>query len=175
MIIGSKIILRDKKLADAPDDYTWRTDPELAHLDAAPPLTTTLQEYLLDYTSQLRYLPSTRHEFAIDTLDSKHIGNCVYYGVNETKGEAELGIMIGDRDCWDKSYGTEAVTTLVSHIFHQTGLKRIYLKTLDSNSRAQKCFQKCGFTPYGRLAKDGFSFVLMEIYRKQWEKQQTKT
>jgi len=175
MIIGSKTILRDKRLADAPDDYTWRTDPELAHLDAAPPLTTTFQEYLVDYTSQLRYLSPTRYEFAIDTLDGKHIGNCVYYGVNETKGEAELGIMIGDRDCWDKSYGTDAVTTLISHIFHQTSLKRIYLKTLNSNSRAQKCFQKCGFTPYGSRAKDGFSFVLMEIYRKQWEKQQTKT
>ncbi len=169
MIIGSKIILRDKKLADALDDYTWRTDPELAHLDAAPLLTTTFQEYLSDYTSQLRYSPSTRHQFAIETLVGKHIGICVYYGVNKTKGEAELGIMIGNRGCWDKGYGADAVTTLVSYIFHQTNLQRIYLKTLDSNSRAQRCFQKCGFTPYGHLAKDRFSFVLMEIHRKQLE------
>jgi len=175
MITGSKIILREKKLADAPDDYTWRTDPELAHLDAAPLLTATFQEYLADYTNQLRYLPPTRHQFAIDTMDGKHIGNCVYYSVNETKGETELGIMLGNRDRWDKGYGADAVITLVSHIFHQTSLQRIYLKTLDSNSRAQRCFQKCGFTPYGHLAKDGFSFVLMEILRKQWEKQQTKT
>ncbi len=169
MIIGSKIILRNKRLADAPDDYTWRTDPELAQLDAAPLLTTTFAQYLSDYTSQRRYLPSTRHQFAIDTLDGKHIGNCVYYGINKTKSEAELGIMIGDRGCWDKGYGTDAVTTLVSYIFHQTNLKRIYLKTLDLNSRAQKCFQKCGFIPYGHLVKDGFSFVLMETHRKQWE------
>jgi len=175
MIIGSKIILRDKRLADALDDYIWRTDPELAHLDAASLLTATFQEYLADYTSQLRYLLSTRHQFAIDTMDGRHIGNCVYYGVNETKGEAELGIMIGNRDCWDKGYGADAVITLVSHIFHQTNLKRIYLKTLDSNSRAQRCFQKCGFTLYGHLVKDGFSFVLMETHRKQWEKQQTET
>ena len=175
MITGSKIILREKKLADAPDDYTWRTDPELAHLDAAPLLTTTFAQYLSDYTSQLRYLPPTRHQFAIDTMNGKHIGNCVYYSVNETKGETELGIMLGNRDRWDKGYGADAVITLISHIFHQTSLQRIYLKTLDSNSRAQRCFQKCGFTPYGHLAKDGFSFVLMEILRKQWEKQQTKT
>ncbi len=174
MIIGSKITLRDKNLADAPDDYAWGTDPELAHLDAAPLLTTTFARYLLDYTNQLRYLPLIRHQFAIDTLDGKHIGNCVYYDVDETKGEAELGIMIGDRSCWDKGYGAEAVTTLVSYIFQQTNLKRIYLKTLQANNRAQKCFQKCGFTPYGRLTKDGFSFVLMKIHRKQWEKQQTK-
>jgi len=175
MINGSKIILRDKRLADALDDYTWQTDPELSHLDAAPLPTITFQEYLPDYKSQLRYLTSTRRQFAIDTLDGKHIGNCVYYGVNKTKGEAELGIMIGNRDCWDKGYGADAVTTLVSHIFRKTNLKRIYLKTLDSNSRAQKCFQKCGFTSYGHLVRDGFSFVLMEILRKQWEKQQTKT
>jgi RimJ/RimL family protein N-acetyltransferase len=172
MIIGSKIILRDKRLVDAPDDYTWRTDSELAHLDATPLLTTTFQEYLSDYTSQLRYSPSIRRQFAIDTLDGRHIGNCGFYGINETKGEAELGIMIGNRDCWDKGYGTDTITTLVSHIFHQTNLKRIYLKTLDSNGRAQKCFQKCGFTQYGHTANDGFSFVLMEIYREQWEKQQ---
>ena len=175
MIIGSKITLRDKKLADAPDDYTWATDPELAHLDAAPLLTTSFARYLSDYTNQLRYLPSTRHQFAIETLEGKHIGNCVYYDVNKTKGEAELGIMIGDRNCWDKGYGAEAVTTLVSYVFQQTNLKRLYLKTLDSNSRAQKCFQKCGFASYGHLNKDGFSFVLMEIDRKQWEKQQTET
>ena len=175
MIISSKIILRDKKLADAPDDYSWRTDLELAHLDAAPILTTSFQKYLSDYTSELRYSSLTRHQFAIDTLDGKHIGNCIYYGINETKGEAELGIMIGNRGRWDKGYGTDAVTTLVSYIFHQTNLKRIYLKTLDSNSRAQKCFQECGFTPYGHLARDGFSFVLMEIHYKQWENSQQKT
>ena len=173
MINGSKIILRDKSLADALDDYTWQTDPELAHLDAAPLPTITFREYLSDYTSQLRYLLSARRQFAIDAPDGKHIGNCVYYGVNKTKGEAELGIMIGDRDYWDKGYGADAVTTLVSHIFRQTKLKRIYLKTLDSNNRAQKCFQKCGFIPYGHLVRDGFSFVLMEILRKQWEKRQT--
>ncbi|GAH69362.1 unnamed protein product [marine sediment metagenome] len=171
MITGSKIILRAKRLADALDDYTWRTDPELAQLDAAPLVATTFQKYLSDYTSQLRYLPSTRHQFAIETLDGKHIGNCAYYGVNETNGEAELGIMIGNRDCWDKGYGADAVTTLVNYIFHQTNLKRLHLKTLDSNSRAQKCFQKCGFTPYEHLVRDGFSFVLMQIHRKQWEKQ----
>ena len=80
-----------------------------------------------------------RHRFAVETLDGKHIGNCAYYGVNETKGEAELGIMIGDRDCWDKGYGADAVGTLLDYIFRRTNLKRIHLKTLDSNIRAQKC------------------------------------
>ena len=39
MIIDSKVILRAKRLADAQDDYSWQTDPELAQLDAVPLLT----------------------------------------------------------------------------------------------------------------------------------------
>ena len=175
MIIGNKVTLRGKKLADALDDYTWRSDPELAHLDAAPILTTAFQEYLSDYTGELRYSSPTKRQFAIDTLDGRHIGNCGYYGINESECEAELGIMIGTRECWDNGYGADAVTTLVSYIFRKTNLKRIYLKTLDSNTRAQKCFEKCDFTPYGHRDRDGYSFVLMEILRKQWQEKQGET
>ena len=168
IIVGSKIILLDKKLADAQDDYSWQADPELAQLDAAPLLATTFSKYLADYASELRYPSPTRCQFAIETVDGQHIGNCTYYGINEADGEAELGIMIGNRDYWDKGYGTDAVAALLRHIFHRTDLKRVYLKTLDSNHRAQRCFQKCGFTPYRHLIKDGFSFVLMEIRREDW-------
>ncbi len=174
VIVSSKIILRNKRLADARDDYTWESDSELAKLDAAFPVTTSFSQYLLDYVDQLRYSSSTKHRFAIETIEGKHIGNCSYYNIDEKKGEAELGIIIGNRGYWNKGYGADAVTTLVSYIFCQTKLKRIYLKTLDSNSRAQKCFQKCGFTQYGRLVKDGFSFTLMEIHRNQWQEQRTE-
>ena len=174
MLSGNKVILRDKRLTDARDDYTWQADPELAQLDAAPRLSVSFSQYLLDYASELSYSFPLRRQFAIDTLDGKHIGNCVYYGINETKGEAEFGIMIGNRDYWDNGYGSDAVATLLSYIFRKTNLKRIYLKSLVSNLRAQKCFQKCGFIPYGHLNKDGYSFVLMEIYDNQWRERQTK-
>jgi len=174
MITTSKVILREKRMVDAGDDYSWETDPELAYLDATPVVTITFSEYLLEYTNELRNHHSTNHRFAIDTLEDKHIGNCSYYNINETEDETELGIMIGDRDYWDKGYGTHIITTMVNHIFSQTNLDRIYLKTLESNTRAQRCFQKCGFTPSSHLVKDGFSFVLMEIHRKQWQEQQTK-
>jgi len=175
VISGSKIRLRDKKLADAPDDYNWQTNPELAQLDAVPRLTITLPQYLSEYASVLRNPFPARRLFAIEAQDGKYIGNCVYYGINETKGEAELGIMIGECDYWDKGYGTDVVTTLVSYIFRQTGLNRIYLKTLDDNFRAQKCFERCGFSPYRHMVRDGLRFVLMELHRKQWQERQAET
>jgi len=173
MITGSKVRLRHKELKDARNDHAWQTDAELARLDAAPVLNLSLREYLSIYPEELRHYASlNRHPFAIETLDGRHIGNCVYYNINKIKGEAEVGVMIGERSYWDKGYGADALTTLVNHIFQQTNLKRVFLKTLDWNKRAQRCFRKCGFKPCGRLSKERFSFLLMEFQRTQWEKQQ---
>ncbi len=172
MILGTEVRLREKKLTDARNDYRWQTSPELVRLDAMPLLTVSFPRYLLDYTAVLRDSSPKRRTFAIETLDGRHIGNCVYYNVDREKGEAELGIMIGERDYWDRGYGTDAVATLVGYIFHATDLQRIYLKTLDWNGRAQRCFLKCGFTPCGQLMKNGHNFVLMEMQKERWQKGQ---
>ena len=174
-IIGNKVRLRGKSLSDVRNDYMWQSDPEIARLDAAPLLSVSFPVYLLDYTDQLHRSKLNRYPFAVETFDGKHIGNCTCYDVNETNGEAQLGIIIGDRNYWDKGYGTDAVTALVNHVFLNTNLKRIYLKTLDWNLRAQKCFENCGFTPCGQLNRNGNNFVVMELKREQWEKQRDRS
>lgn len=173
MIFGKKVILRDKRTDDALDDYSWETDPELARLDAAPVLTMPYSEYLEEYTSELTYYYSSGKRFAIDTITGEHIGNCSYYNYDETRSETELGIMIGNRDYWDGGYGTDVVITLVGHIFNTTKLTRIYLKTLNWNDRAHKCFRKCGFNKYRESIRGRYNFVLMEIFRDAWEEDQS--
>ncbi len=169
-VMGHKIKLRGKRLSDAHNEYLWRMDPELAELDATDVPLTKFPEYFSSYTRELHYHSSRREEFAIEILGGKHIGNCLCYDIDETRGEAELGIMIGERDYWNAAYGTDAVTTLLGYMFTHKKLDRIYLKTLVWNIRAQKCFKKCGFTEYNRVRRDGYDFLLMEIYRKDWEK-----
>ncbi len=173
MITGSKVRLCPKKLAHALNDYAWKKDPELARLVDTPLATNAFLDYLLSYASQLRSSGLTRHEFAIETLDGKHIGNCVCFDINNTKDEAEIGIMIGDRGYWNRGYGADAVNAVLSYAFGKMNLKRVHLKTLSSNERAQKCFGKCGFTPYGHLVQDGSRFILMELHRDQWQNFQT--
>jgi len=172
MIDGNKIVLRNKRMSDARNDYEWQKDPELAWLDAAPPVDCTFDEYLTDYGSEFFFPSQVRRSFAMDTLDGKHIGNCVYYNIDESQSEAELGIMIGDRHYWDKGYGADAVRVLLDHVFRFTNLNRIYLKTLVSNNRARKCFEKCSFTSCGHLERDGYKFLLMNLSREQWQEEQ---
>jgi RimJ/RimL family protein N-acetyltransferase len=171
-ITGEKVRLREKKLADARNDYRWQSDAELARLDATRTLVLPFSVYLMDYATEIRHPRFNRYPLAIETLEGRHIGNCTCYDISKRKGEAQLGIMIGDRDYWDRGYGADAVTALTNHVFLTTGFIRLYLKTLDWNLRAQKCFLKCGFTPCGEMKRNGKNFLLMELKREAWEKRQ---
>jgi RimJ/RimL family protein N-acetyltransferase len=170
-LTGSKVRLRPKRLQDAANDYGWRRDAELCRLDAAIPILCSFEEFLENYVEELHH-PSLSYRFAIETLDGKHIGNCSYFNIEET--ESEMGIMIGDRAYWNQGYGADAILTSLNHIFSQTKLKRIHLKTLTWNFRAQKCFQKCSFVPCGQLIRGDHTFIIMEIRRPAGPQRQTK-
>jgi ribosomal-protein-alanine N-acetyltransferase len=172
-LAGRKVILREKRLSDASNDYEWRCDPELARYDAAPPLRLSFREFMLYYTEQLRQVNETRRWFAIESLDGTHIGNCMYYDLDWVKKQAKVGIIIGDRRYWSMGYGTDAVMTLVSHVFRELGLERVYLDTLDWNTRAQRCFRKCGFEICGYATSKGYHFVVMELRRSWLERPQS--
>jgi [ribosomal protein S5]-alanine N-acetyltransferase len=168
MITNSRITLRKKRLSDAREDYAWQIDPELVRLDAAVVLDMTYQQYLAEYTFELCYPLSSRHEFGIDTLDGEHIGNCVYYNVDQAEGKAEVGIMIGNRQYWNQGYGMEAINALLDLVFTRTRLEKVYLTTLDWNARAQRCFQKCGFKDGGHVTRGEHKFLMMSLRREEW-------
>jgi RimJ/RimL family protein N-acetyltransferase len=167
---GERVILREKRLEDADNDYRWKNDAELARLDATLPISIDFPAYLSGYAIELGYFNYRGSYFAIETLEGKHIGNCMYYHLDRQGREAELGILIGERDYWDKAYGSEAMTILVNYIFQKTNLNRIYLRTLKENARAQKCFQKCHFTSLGDISRNGYNFIEMELWRWDWER-----
>lgn len=165
---GARVTLRDKRLEDAEQDYIWRCDEHLAKLDAAFPLTMHYDRYLKMFQDQLRYpTPGSQH-FAIEVDGPKLIGNCMYYDLDSVNMEAELGIVIGDRDYWNNGYGYDAVVTLLDFMFNQRRLKRVYLHTLDWNERAQRSFGKCGFKPVRAVRRMGRDFILMEVLRADW-------
>ena len=170
MTTATRIRIRYKKLSDALEDFEWQTDNELCRLDAAETLSMSYKDYLSEFAFELCYPTSTRHEFAVETMDGKHIGNCVYYNVNQVESKAEIGIMIGNRAYWNQGYGTETINLLLDHVFNKIALERVYLTTLDWNVRAQKCFKKCGFSECGEITRDGFRFILMVIHRIEWQK-----
>ena len=164
---GARILLREKRLDDAPDDYRWRSQSELSRYDAARPLRMPYQEYLVLYREDLSNPSPYRRSLAIEDQFGRHIGNVMYYNVDTKRQEAEIGITIGERAYWGRGYGTDAVQMLLEHLLGVQGFRRIHLKTLTWNRRAQRCFEKAGFALCGRVSRGGNSFNLME-FRREW-------
>lgn len=94
-----------------------------------------------------------------------HIGECSLFNINFIDNSTEIGILIGEKACWDKGFGSDAIETFVQHIFEASAIEVILLRTLDWNIRAHKCFEKCGFTFCGDLTKEGYHFLVMERRR----------
>lgn len=167
--MSPQVRLRAKELKDAVNDYLWRRDTELAALDASVPLNIPFPEYLNAYAAELNHGSGKSQLLAIETPEGRHIGNCMYTQENCHRGEAETGIMIGDRDYWDRGYGTDAVRQLLDLIFTTTEVNRVYLRTLPNNHRAQRCFEKCGFSRRGSVLRGGYRLITMETDRQHWQ------
>lgn len=139
---GKTVRLRDKTELDGLREYQWSLDPEIRALNPVVDCMTSAVA------------------FTVETLSGEHIGSCGAY--SGTLREAQVGIAIGDKSFWGKGYGTEAMNLLVDYCFHVLGLQRVYLKVLETNTRAQRSYKKCGFVRYGKLCMKGYDFVLME-------------
>jgi len=162
---GSLIVLRSKRLEDAAQDHEWRRDPELATFDAARPYNGSLKDYLTIFGDELTYPSPYRRTLAVEDFEGKHIGNVMFYNLDYQRREAEIGVTIGRREYWGRGFGTDLLQTFVGYMFESLPLDRIYLKTLDWNFRAQRCFEKAGFRRYGVSRRGEYNFILMDIRR----------
>ncbi len=161
-VIGTKVVLRPRRLEDAIDEYKWRTDDELCRLDATIPLDSTFTEFRDRYAIEIEN-PGLTYTLAIDTFAHKHIGNCSLFNLDFSNDNAEVGLIIGEKVYWDQGYGSDALLTFLNHILTNIDISTILLRTLDWNKRAQRCFLKAGFTPCGKMTKEGYNFIVMKI------------
>jgi hypothetical protein len=67
MLKVDKVVLREKRLEDANNDYKWKTDGEITRLDATSPLNVIFSVYLSNYAEELCCPSLMRRRFAIET------------------------------------------------------------------------------------------------------------
>lgn len=170
MIEGHRITLRAFEEGDIPALLAWAADEEIeALVEGDYPRT---EEDVAAWLGQYYRNPMKRH-YMIDRPGRGPIGDIELDYIAWRSGEAELRIRIGERDCWNKGYGTESIIALLRHAFFELGLRRIYLRVLAHNRRAIRCYRKCGFRPEGsivRAGKDGLPrrIILMRVLRGEF-------
>lgn len=117
--------------------------------------------------------------FLIRTLDDDRvIGDIGLGGIQYSHGDAYTGLGIGEREFWNRGYGTEAMKLVLGYAFEELNLHRVSLNVFDYNGRAIRSYEKAGFVVEGRvrefLHRNGrrFDLIYMGILREEWERMQ---
>lgn len=170
MIVGNTTLLVGIEKKDFEFLYESVNDPE------QKTLTGTLfpvSEYEHEKWILSRNTSDRDKMFIILDRDTKEkVGSIGIKNIDYINSNAELYIRISSKFTGTKGYGTSAINSLVNFCFNRMNLHKIYLQVFESNDRAVKCYQKCGFRIEGKLREHHFDdgryspVLIMGIIRK---------
>ena len=157
MIVGKKARLRALEKSDLPAVWKWLNDGEMMWFLGEPCNTQSLAE-LERWFAALQEVPGYPNKyFIIETEEGTTIGRIFYEHLDTRHHRAEVGIHIGEKEYWEKGYGTDAMIAFLDYLFNELGLHRVYLRIQSYNTRAIRCYEKCGFTQEGILRQNTFT------------------
>ena len=84
------------------------------------------------------------------------IGNMSLQRIDWINRSAEMAIVIGEKEYWNKGYAKEALTALYNHGFNHLGLHRIWAGTAEKNLGMRKVFEKLGMVHEGTFKEATF-------------------
>lgn len=112
-------------------------------------------------------------EFTIyDRSDMEPVGSVGLLHIDWAFGNAELGILIGERR--GQGLGTDATRLTLDWGFVALGLHNVMLSVIEWNAGAIRCYEKAGFREIGRRRGAVMTFgrrfdeVLMDAVADEW-------
>lgn len=176
MIYGERIRLRAPEREFIPLFTEWVNDPEVKHgLTIFLPMSIAGEEMWFD---KMLKGPAYEQPFTIEAKDNNNeyvpIGNIGLMDIDWIARKAELGIMIGRKDYWNKGYGAESIQLFLDYCFNTLNLNCVRLSVYSYNSRAKHLYEKLGFKHEGILRQAIFKFgeyhdeIKMSILKSEW-------
>ncbi len=176
MIEGELVRLRAPEADDLERCHRWMNDPEVTRfLTARYPISMRKEQEWLDQ----RIKEGNNFENVVLAIELKeegtHVGTIGLHRASAEDRTAGLGIVIGEKGCWAKGYGTDAIRTLLRFAFEQMNLHCVWLWVYDFNERAQACYRRCGFVDEGRMREAHYAegrysdHLVMGILRREWQ------
>ncbi len=146
---GERIYLRNVSPEDVNEAYCrWMNDPttnRFLESRFSPHSIETLREYIVNKQGD-----NLNAFFAIVLNDGdRHIGNIKLGPVDSNHRFADIGILIGEKDCWGKGYALEAISLIVDFAFNTLHLHKVTAGCYAPNKGAIRAFEKAGFVEEG--------------------------
>jgi RimJ/RimL family protein N-acetyltransferase len=170
-IIGKKCYLSPLSMEDAQYYTEWMND-----FSVSVNLNCSSDIINLEKEKELLKKLSEGYTFAIiDKEKNKLIGTTGFINVEMIHKTAEFGISIGERNFWNRGYGTEAVQLMLDYGFNLLNLHHVRLGVFSFNPRALKCYEKAGFKLVGKFSEyrliggEYFDMLMLEILSKDFK------
>jgi len=149
-LIGSKIYLRPLKESDAEGDYPyWFNDSEVCKYNHYARFPNTYEK-TLDYIKSIKNSREILVFAIIENGTNTHVGNVSLSKIDFIDRNAELSIIIGEKNSWGKGYGKEACKLLIEYGFNVLNLHRIYAGTSEDNLGFRKLAEAIGMKEEGK-------------------------
>lgn len=109
-----------------------------------------------------------------DRKENRPIGSCGLHRIALPDRNAELGIVLGEKEYWNRGYGREAMNLLCGYGFNVLNLHRIGLCVKAFNERGVRCYEKVGFQMEGRAREAVFyngkywDLLAMGMLAREW-------
>jgi RimJ/RimL family protein N-acetyltransferase len=150
-IIGDKVALGPIAKSMISDFARWENDFAVTLMSGDPLRPLSRGQVEERFTRADKTEDPTAVEFAIyERASLRCIGNTTLRHINKTHRNAEYGILIGEKDCWGKGYGTETTILVLDYAFTALGLHNVLLSTYGYNERAIRAYTRAGFRVMGR-------------------------
>jgi RimJ/RimL family protein N-acetyltransferase len=171
-LIGKKCYLSPMDINDAEKYTVWLNDLEI---------TTNLSIFhsVINVEIEKEYLEnlSKEHNYSIIDMDTDElIGSCGFIGLDHLNQIAEIGLFIGNKNYWNKGYGTESMKLLLDYGFNALNLNNVMLRVYSFNERAIKMYKKLGFQVIGnrreslKRGNKVYDEIYMDILAKEYIK-----
>ena len=145
-LVGKKCYLSPMDINDAEKYTEWLNDLEVvSNLSIYNSVINTEMEKTI-----LEKLSKEHNYSIIDIKTNELIGSCGFIETDHLNQASEIGIFIGNKNFWNKGYGTEALSLLIDYGYKALNLHNIMLKVYSFNERAIKSYEKIGFKIIGK-------------------------
>lgn len=173
-LVGETCYLSPCSLEDAEKWTEWDNDLEVTIPLGDEAYTPYSLEKMQDIIGEV--MEQQSHIFSIVDLETDTpIGRCLLFDIDQVNRRAMLGIVIGEKEYWNKGYGQEATKLLLDYGFNLLNLHNIMLGTFSFNERAIACYRRVGFQEIGRrreariVGGKKYDLVLMDMLAEEFE------
>jgi ribosomal-protein-alanine N-acetyltransferase len=142
MLTTPRLQLRPFQPGDITEAYlNWLNDPTVTRFSNQRFRTHTVESsaaYLASFTG-------THNSFLLITqrFDGRPIGTATVYR-SPQHGTADIGLMVGDRQCWGRGYGRETWQVVLEALLREPGIRKVTGGTARPNKAMVRIMEQTG-------------------------------